>query len=149
MKNPTRSLVIIVLIIASISSIVLTGIGALNLYMNSKTDGFGGGHITVEGDCKEIIWAWRVDKCTGRYRAAAGDITRENVSVIVSGGSSRTIVPDVYPLAGTTNLTTQTFITGKERSSVIYNTPWIATIFIGLLIPAVTITYLLARRTKQ
>ncbi len=117
------------------------------MYNNSKTDGYGGGSIRVDG-CKVEDAAWKMYTCSGFYMGSAGLVEVKGATVRVTGKQyeSGEYVYDVYP---TTSMDvspqdTHGFITGRERSSVLYNSPWVAMLFVGVLLLVGSVLYVVA-----
>lgn len=120
---------------------VLAGfIGLFAIYQNNKTDGFNSGEITV-ANCQETDWNRKIYSCTGDYFSTGGGmIERSNVSVTVFAHeyTAGDIITDVYPPTFSDKQATHYFITGRERTSVTYNLPWLFAIFLGILLPIIT-----------
>lgn len=137
--------------IAAIALSVCTGLFAIyHLYQNSKTDGFDRGSVEVI-QCQEENWEWKISKCTGNYTSGVGMMGKDNVSVIVTGDELHKgdIVYDVYPPAFHSKMNTDHFVTGKERSSVLYNSPWLLLLFVSIFTPIGAVLYTLGRRQKN
>lgn len=139
-------------LIAVLALSMCTGLFAMyHLYQNSKTDGFNRGSIEVN-QCHEENWDWKIYNCTGNYTSSAGMMAKDNVSVTVAGDKLHKgdIVYDVYPPAFHSKMDTDYFVTGKERSSVFYNTPWLFLLFASILAPfGTTLNTLRKHRTSQ
>ena len=124
-----------IMIIVGIVSVILTLVALFQLYQHSKTDGYGNGWIKVS-TCKEQDWAWKIYRCQGGYHSGAGLIETEDVSVKVTGYEPKrdAIISDVYPVYGS-KADAHEFVTGKERSSVVYNIPWLTLLFVAIVAP--------------
>ena len=123
----------IIIIVCALSLVI--GLFALHqLYQHSKTDGFGSGRIVVNS-CEERDRDGKLYMCRGDYRSNAGMYFTRDVSVGVSGGEYKMgeVVADVYPAHGS-NADAREFITGAERSSVLYNVSWLALLFMSMAI---------------
>lgn len=120
------------------------------LYQNSKTDGFNRGSIEVDR-CQEQNAEWKIYKCTGMYTSGAGMISKDNVSITVTGGEPQKgdFIYDVYPPMFRSKIDTDRFVTGKERSSVFYNSPWLLLLFISIFAPLGVLLYTLEGRRKN
>ncbi len=135
---------------AIISLCIVSAIAALfawyQLYQHSKTDGFGSGDIVVSM-CEEEDWDWKLYTCRGDYSSNAGLIYTRDVTVRVSAHVYKAgdTVEDVYPVRGSL-ADAREFITGKERSSVLYNAPWLALLFISLAVPIGAGLYVIGAR---
>ena len=141
-KKP-RLIVASILVVAGLLSLPLALIGLFNIYQNNKTDGHGSGIFTIE-HCTEKNYTWRIYSCTGEaFAVGGGGESFDNVSLkTFREYSEGDRVPDIYAPEFTTPAQTDSFVTGRERASVMYNARWIALVFIGVLAPAVTITYI-------
>lgn len=128
-------------------SLLLILFAFFNLYQNSKTDGYNRGSIEVTR-CQEKNWAWRIYECTGDYTSGVGMIGKRNVTVTVTGDELHKgdVVYDVYPPTFHSKMDTDHFVTGKERSSVLYNTPWLLLLFISTAAPLSMTLYALGSR---
>lgn len=149
-RQHTPTAIINILILSSVLAVLLGLIGAFNIYQNNKTDGLNNGQITVT-NCEEKDWAWRIYTCTGNYFSTGGGmVERAGVTVTVLGGEYKAgdIVADVYAPEFTTNQTTDHFITSRERASVVYNIGWLLCVLLGILLPVVTFTFVLATRRR-
>ena len=138
-------------LVAMIALSACTGLFALYyLYQNSKTDGFDRGSIEVS-QCHEESWEWKIYKCTGNDTSGVGMMGKDNVSVTVTGDEIHKgdIVYDVYPPASHGKMDTDHFVTGKERSSVLYNTPWLLLLFVSIFMPIGAFLYNLGRHRKN
>lgn len=145
-KQYTRTVTI--LILSSVLAVLVGLIGAFNIYQNNKTDGLYSGQITVTS-CQEKDWAWRIYSCTGDYFSTGGGmVSRSDVTVTVFGGEYKAgdIIADVYAPEFTTSQTTDHFVTGRERASVTYNMDWLLCVFLAVLLPIITLTFVLATR---
>ncbi|MFZ1301089.1 MAG: hypothetical protein WAQ27_00710 [Candidatus Microsaccharimonas sp.] len=150
-KDHTRTIVNIGFITASVFAMFVALIALFVIYQNNKTDGLNNGQITVSS-CQEKDWAWRIYSCKGFYFSTGGGmVERNDVSVTAFGREYKKgdIIPDVYPPAFSDNQTTDHFITGRERASVNFNAPWLAALFIGILLPIVTVFVLIINRPKK
>ncbi len=152
-----KSKKILVLVISIIVGLIIFLTAFYQLYVNGKTDGLGNGTITVD-HCKEVDWAWRVYDCTGSYFSTGGGMVEINdVTVRVTGGEYKNgeQIGDAYPTDQTSVFNDEQprhFITGRIRSSVLYNAPTIAVLFAGILIPFGTFMYMFgasSRSTKK
>jgi len=146
MKKNTK---IISLVIVLVISLLLIFIAFSQLYTNGKTDGFESGNVKVSG-CKEDNWAWKIYMCKGEYNSNAGMIETSDVTVRVTGSEYKNgdYIGDVYPGDGASLEDSRYFITGLERSSVAHNIPWIALMFLGILLPFGTAAYVLGSRLR-
>lgn len=135
-----------IIIIVGIVSVILALFALFQLYQHSKTDGFGSGRIKVSA-CEEQDWAWKIYRCQGKYYSSTGMIETEDVSVRVTGSvpTSGDFISDVYPIHGT-NADAREFITGQERSSVVYNIPWLTLLFIAIVAPIGLGLYIIGQR---
>ncbi|MDB5162057.1 MAG: hypothetical protein JWM52_565 [Candidatus Saccharibacteria bacterium] len=156
MKKSTK---VLILVLSTIVGLTVFLTGLFQLYQTGKTDEAGSGTITV-AQCKEADWAWRIYDCTGSYFSTSGGMVEINdVTVRVTGGEYKKddYIGDVYPTDAPSVFNTHPhhFITGRIRSSVLYNAPSIIMSFIGLLLPIGTALYLLGassetkKKTKQ
>lgn len=130
-----------ILIVLSFIFMVAGLIGAFNIYQNNKTDGLNNGQITVDS-CEEKDWSWRIYSCTGSYFSTGGGmVERKNVTVTVFTREYKKgdRIADVYPPAFSSNQTTNHFVTGRERASVTYNTYWLILVFLGIILPVITV----------
>ena len=137
-------------LIAIIALSACIGLFAIyHLYQNSKTDGFNRGSIEVT-QCVEEDWDWQIYECTGYYTSDVGMMGKDNVSVTVTGDEFHAgdIVYDVYPPAYRSKMDTNHFVTGKERSSVLYNGPWLLLLLMSILSSTSATFYTLGARRK-
>lgn len=128
-----------------------TGLFAIYyLYQNSKTDAFDRGSVEVN-QCREGSSQWKIYKCTGNYTSGVGMMSKDNVTVTVTGDELHKgdIIYDVYPPIFHSKMNTDYFVTGKERSSVLYNSPWLLLLYVSLFIPIGAVFYTLGRRRKN
>lgn len=135
MKKNSNLIILVSMVIFTVSAISFS---LVQMYNNSKTDGYGGGSIRVD-QCKVDDAAWKIYTCSGFYKSTAGLVEVKNAKVIVMGKEyiSGEYIDDVYPTASIDTLSQdpRSFVTGRERSSVEYNAPWLAMLFVGLLLP--------------
>lgn len=150
MSKKQRTRTITILVISSAIAVLIGLIGAFNIYQNNKTDGLHSGQITVTS-CQEKDWTWRIYSCTGDYFSTGGGmVNQSDATVTIFGGEYEAgdIITDVYAPEFATNQTTDHFITGRERASVVYNIGWLLCVLLGILLPAVTLTFALATRRR-
>lgn len=150
--NPQKSsrLFKIQVILVTLSVIALFSgiVGLYNIYINNKTDRFNHGQITVNS-CEVKDRAWKVYSCTGDYFSTGGGMVgRNDVTVKVFGIEPQEgqIIDDVYPPNSHTAETTDHFVTGRERASVIYNIPWLMLVLAGIVIPLLTTVFIVMSR---
>lgn len=147
MKKYSTRIAIAGIIIISMLAILYS---LFQMNNNSKTDGFGGGSIRVT-KCEVNDTAWKVYSCSGSYMSAAGLVEVKNATIRVTGKEykSGAYIDDVYPTVAIEKLSKdpRSFVTGRERSSVLYNGPWLVMLFVGLLLPLGLILYVFGRTT--
>jgi len=149
--NPRLLYTKLLLLIVSFVALIAGIIGASTIYTNNKTDGLNNGQITVTS-CIEKDWAWKIYSCTGDYFSTGGGmVERQGVSVTVFGEELKKgqIVDDVYPPTSQSNMTTDHFVTGRERASVTYNLPSLTLVFTGILLPLFTIIFFVTNPKKK
>lgn len=143
---------IVAIIISGFIGLILVSVSGFNIYLNGKSDGFGGGSLKVT-NCREVDWSWRIYECAGNYSSGAGMIYVENLTVKVRGEyKPGERIGDLYPTAYSyhdNSAWPTSLITGFERTSVYYNIPWILVFMAGLLIPAFTVVYTVLTRRKH
>lgn len=143
---------VIAIIVSGFLGLILLGVGGFNIYLNGKSDGFGGGSLKVT-KCREVNWSWRIYECTGNYSSGAGMIYVKDLKVETRGEyKAGETIGDVYPTAYSyqRNAARPTaLVTGFERTSVYYNIPWILIVMAGLFIPAFTVMYVVLTRHRH
>lgn len=140
----------LLIIVSAFIGLVLLTVGTFNIYKNNKTDFSGGGSLRVT-KCYEQDWAWRLYRCEGTYHSGAGMVIVDNVEVSKVRGEYKADewVGDVYPTSYSfsgVDFTPRTFVTGFERTGVLYNLPWILMAMAGLFLPAFAVMYTVLTR---
>ncbi len=116
------------------------------VYQNNKIDGFGNGDIRVES-CQLINEPYKIYDCRGDYTSTSGGGWMYSTTITVAGTfyNEGELIHDVYPAGNQPHPATH-FITGKERSSVIYNLQWIFLFFSGVILIALALGICLRQR---
>lgn len=137
-------------IIASVIAVCLGLVAADGLYQNSKTDGFNSGSFKV-AKCQEKNYDWKIYECTGNYTHGVGDMGKNNALLTITGHKPEEgeVVADVYPPLHQQVMKTNRFVTGKERSSVLYNLPWLVMMSSSIFLPVGAVLYLLGRQSRN